>query len=323
MALFFSNFPGFNEDDFKAFEPKKHSSNRYNLERMKVREKLDFLGKSIAGGILQAIKKGKWGTTEHVPSLFNQRKVDELSLYFTRPDDEQRLIAPYVDSRVSLPAQIKDAGEHMRNLNLFVRIYEDGVDVGLRCHSTAYVDVMNLLAGAKEQPDELFGLLRKLGEDFMADIGQTEHIQARNLSVENMGQLDERVMDEPFMIRIYKRFSKEEVESHKEQFKTVAYKYLSYLTDLYVFWLWTRDNDRLSIAKEITKAKPVKKEEKVTQPPVIEEGMIVRIVSGLFKGKKGRVLEIEDRKGMVKLAVGKLTVRVSSENLKVIKKPAG
>lgn len=312
MALFFSSFVGFEEKDFTAFAPFKHSSNRFNLERMRVREKLEFLGKSIAGPVVQMAGKGKWGTSDHVPSVFNRRSVEDLSLYFTRSEEEQKIIAPFVDSRVSLPEQIKEAGEHMRNLNLYVRVWEHGVEVGIRCHSTAYVDVMNLLAGAREQKEELFNLLSGLPSELLVDFGDEKKREVKELSTQEIELLDARVMDEPFMIRIYRNFEPGETIVSGPDFKGKVQRILVALAPLYRFWLWTKDNDRLRIASEMSRTKEsVKEESKV----LLKKGESVRITSGLFKGKRGKILE-EERKGMVKVLIGKVVVRLPVENLR-------
>ncbi|NOZ00860.1 MAG: hypothetical protein GXP54_03100, partial [Deltaproteobacteria bacterium] len=144
MVLFNQQFGGFDTKAFEAFESRKWSSNVFNMERLNVREQMKALGE-ILEGPLSNLHRFYWEVTTHTPSIFNGRSVSEMVLYFTRNLEEQRAIVPLLDSRISLPDQISDAGEHHRHVTLVVRIDHEGCDVGLMLHSTAWLDVMNLL----------------------------------------------------------------------------------------------------------------------------------------------------------------------------------
>ena len=86
-------FKGFGSAAFLAFEPRKWTSNLFNMERMAVREQLRAIGTAIQP-VVAADRAFAWDVTPHMPSVFNGKKVGELVLYFTRTAEQQKAIAP-------------------------------------------------------------------------------------------------------------------------------------------------------------------------------------------------------------------------------------
>ena len=314
MALFFDKFTGFTTDDFAAFEEKKQQSNRFNLERLKVKEKMEALGRFLAGPIMDGMPEIKWGVTDHVPSLFNQRKVSNISLYFTRDEGQQRLVAPYVDSRVALPEQVLDAGEYVRNLSLYIRIDLTGIQVGLRCHSTAYVDVMNLAAAltSEDAGTEFHEILSRTDPELLTRLSPQEEQLITDVQPQQWEALGENVTQSTFFIAIYKGFNASDPKLQNAGFQDESLGLLRPLRDVFAFWLWSAKNDHLGLAKEIRTQHEVAK----GKPVQLSEGSWVRVVSGLFSGRRGKVLDL-DHKGVVRVKIGKLVVRLSFDEIRL------
>lgn len=314
MALFFDKFTGFSTEDFAAFEEKKQQSNRFNLERLKVREKMTALGRFLAGPLTNGMPGIKWGVTDHVPSLFNQRRVGDLSLYFTRDEAQQRLVAPYVDSRIALPQQVREAGEYIRNLSLYARIDMTGIRIGLQCHSTAYVDVMNLAAALRkdESRTEFYELLSGLDRQINARLGPQKKQVIADVQPEQWEALGENVTQSTFFISLFHAFDASNPALQKTGFQEDALGLLQTLREVFAFWMWSATNDNLGLAKEIRVQKQVAK----GKPVQVSEGTWVRVVSGLFSGRRGKVVDL-DHKGMVRVKIGKLVVRLSFDEIRL------
>ncbi len=320
MALFFENFTGFSGEDFAAFEERKQQSNRFNLERLKVREKLEALGRTSFAPLTKAIPGTKWAVTDHVPSLFNQRKVADLSLYLTRNEEQQRVVAPYIDSRVSLPEQIREAGEYIRNLSLYIKIDISGVQIGLRCHSTAYVDVMNLTAAIQKEDkaQEFLELLGRLPTGLIVQIGPNQEMPVTDISLEQWQGIADSATQEQFFISLFQAFDTQSAVMAKSRFQEDAMQILQPLKDVVAFWMWSPDNDHLGLAREIRTHRQVI----AGAPAQFGQGDWIRVVSGLFAGRRGKVVDM-DHKGVVKVKIGRLIVRLSTDEIKASKRRQG
>lgn len=311
--MFFDRFTGFSAEDFAVFEEKKQQSNRFNLDRLKVKEKIEALGRFLAKDLINGIPGIKWGVTDHVPSLFNRHKVDNLAVYFTRDEGQQRLVAPYIDSRVALPEQIRDAGEYLRNLSLYISINLTGIQVGLRCHSTAYVDVMNLVATLKkdETRSAFYELISQLDPKIYASLGPQEEQTISELQPEQWEEIGENVTQSIFFISLYQNFEATAPKLQNAGFKDDALRLLKPLRDIFIFWLWSESNDHLGLVEQRRI-----QQQAMVKPEQLKIGAWVRIVSGLFSGRRGKVIDLE-HKGMVRVKIGKLAVRLSFDEIKL------
>ena len=307
------SFRGFEAKAFEAFEPRKWASNVYNVERMAVRDQLRALGAALE----PALTVGRtlaWDVTTHAPSVFNGKRVAELVLYFTRTADQQKAMAPLLDSRLSLPEQILDAGEHHRHVTLGARIDQAGVQVGLMMHSTAWLDVMNLLNRCRTPAEaaQFLKMVQSLPADATVRVAPDTIVPAPALTLADLHRLDDSVLNDPFVIFIGRTFAATDPQLGTPQFAGVARQCAEAVAPLWDFIAWRPASNYLqpaAVSAAVAAEAPHAME--------IEAGTRVRLVDGVFAGRDGKVTEI-DPKGNVRVLVGKVTIRTDVRAIRAV-----
>lgn len=309
---FATRFTGFRAEAFAAFEPRKWSSNLYNLERMAVRDQLRALG-TLAQGWLQPNRPLVWEVTPHVPSIFNGRKVQELVLFFSRTEAEKKAILPLLDSRLSLPEQISDAAEHHRHVTLGVRICLEAVEVGLMLHSTAWLDVMNLLNRCRNPLDrsQFLAMVHSLPAGCVVRVAPDRVISASDFGGTDLAILEEAVLNETFLILFGRPFEAGSPLLRSESFLVPCREVLTAALPLYEFIAWRPSSDYLGMAEEGRRLRSAG-EAVVADLPV---GTRVRVTDGPFADRQGVIIEV-DRKGFVKVLIGKVTIRMQGRSVR-------
>lgn len=312
--LFDEQFEGFDAAAFRAFEEAKWASNVYNMERLAVSEQLKAMGRMLEGP-LSASYRFHWEVTPHMPSVFNGKRVSELVLYFTRNQEEQRSIVPLLDRRISLPDQISDAGEHHRHATLGVRIHSEACDVGLMLHSTAWLDVMNLLnrCHVPFERATFVERVRALPEQMTVRISNDEEVKASDFSGSLLDRLEEGVLNQVFVILIGVRFAAGVPEAGNRKFAEVCRNLLEALLPVWEFVAWKPTSDYLEVAEESRRIRSAAE----SGTADLEVGTKVRVTSGLFSGREGVVTEM-DHKGLVRVLVGKVSVRTDGRSVQLL-----
>ncbi len=309
--MFATRFTGFGPETFAAFEPRKWSSNLYNLERMAVRDQLRALGAALEGPPL-ADRPLAREVTPHTPSVFNGRRVQELVLYFTRAEAEKKAVLPLLDSRLSLPEQLSDAAEHHRHVTLGVRVARDGVEVGLMLHSTAWLDVMNLLNRCRNPVDRsrFVALVRGLPAGSLSRVAPERMIPSPEFDAVHIEELEEAVLNETFLIFFGRRFDAESSVLRSEAFIAPCREVLAATLALYEFIAWRPASDYLT-GSPFTAAADQGGCKRVAEEPEVADlsvGARVRVTEGPFVDRRGVITEL-DHKGVVKVLIGKVTIR--------------
>lgn len=302
---FITRFTGFGPEAFAAFEPRKWSSNLYNLERLAVREQLRALGSSLEG----AMRTGRplaWAVTPHTPNIFNGRRVQELVLYFLRTEAEKKSILPLLESRIPLPEQISDAAEHHRHVTLGVRVTAEGVEVGLMLYSTAWLDVMNLLNRCRNPLDRshFLALVRDLPTGSEVRVWPDRVIASAEFGAAHVEELEEAVFSETFLIFFGRRYERTSEAPRTESFLGECREVLVSASSLYDFVAWRPASDFLGLAEEGRRLRAAGEAEVAN----LSVGLRVRVTDGPFADRQGVVVDV-DHRGFVKVLVGKVTIR--------------
>lgn len=309
---FATRFTGFGREAFAAFEPRKWSSNLYNLERMAVRDQLRALGASVEG-VLRPERPLVWEVTPHTPSIFNGRKVQELVLYFTRTEADKKAILPLLDSRLSLPEQLSDAAEHHRHVTLGVRITRHEVEVGLMLHSTAWLDVMNVLNRCRNPLDrsQFLARVRDLPAGSVVRVAPERVVASSEFDGVHLVELEDAVLNETFLIFFGRRFDAESPVPRSESFITACREVLAATRVLYEFIAWRPASDFLGVADEGRRMRAASEAEVAD----LSVGARVQLTAGPFVDRQGVVTEL-DHKGFVKVLIGKVAIRTHGRFLR-------
>lgn len=312
---FMEPFNGFDAAAFEAFEPRKWSSNLFNMERMRVRDALRSLGTALEPA-LTATRPFAWEVTPYAPSVFNGKRVAEMVLYFTRTAEQARAITPLLDSRIALPDQISNAGEHHHHVTLGVRIDAEGVETGLMVHSTAWLDVMNLLNRARsaEGAQDLVHLVRRLPEGTCFRVAPGRDIPCAEFLPEHVRVLEDSVLNEQFLVRVGTAFDASDDRVAAAGFTPYARGLLTALVPLWEFAAWRPASNYLATEKASKDAPTVTSDGSLVR---FGAGAKVRLVGGLFDGRVGVVTDL-DAKGACRVLVGRVTVRTEIRSLQAV-----
>jgi hypothetical protein len=314
---FGETFQGFDEAAFAAFETRKWTSNLFNIERMKVRDQLRALG----AGLDPELSRGRAfhvDVTNHAPTILNGKKVNELVLYFTRTEEQQRSLAPVLDRRISLPDQIADSGEHHRHATLGVRVSSGGVEVGLMLRSTAWVDVMNLLNRVRktEEAEELARAVRRLPAGSFVRVAPGREIPAAEFEAPEARAFEEAVLNDAFLILFGRRIPADDVIASGAGFAALCRDVLVACLPVWDYVAWRpASNYLMDDSTRATKDTPT-----ISSDGSIVDyspGTKVRLVDGVFAGRQGVVTEV-DSKGLVRVVIGKVTVRTDTRSVRAV-----
>lgn len=312
LSLFrFEHFEGFAAEDFDAFEERKWASNRFNLERMKTRARLEALGRDVGAALAPDLQGLVFRTTLHNPDVFNRNCVRHCWLFLDRPEDEKSEMTPLIDRDIALKTQVQQSIPEQHFAISGVALDFAGAAVFFRLYSDALLDRRNLAARLADPverqqfPAVLAQLppgasLQLAGDDFPLP-GTPDAAEA----------FRKRVEDYSGWLTLEYRFDRKDPLLAGAAFTAASVDLLRPLLAVWRFAAWSRTNDRLRIARTI-------KEEKRTRARKLSgfnPGDDVLISSGLLAGKRGTVEEVDDR-GRVKIRIGRVSVDMDPKLLR-------
>lgn len=307
-------FTGLGPKDFAAFEEQKWCSNRFNLERMATRAKMEALGKAV----FEALELGSMGllmrTTLDHPHVLNRNRVSHCWTYFDRPDEERRELQRVIDRELTTKEKVDDPVPENHVLVLGIGVDAVQAQVFLRLNSAAVLDRKNWLARLADPADgsQFCLMLAKLPAELGCLVDGKP--VARPVDVDSLTAFRKALESMTACFEFSVTLDKSSPEVTSEALVSTALGVLRPLLPIWQYAAWSKTNDKL-------KLKPVLKEEKKTLVKRLagfEVGDEVLVTSGLLSGKQGKVLAV-DGKGRVRISVGRLAVEVDSKLLKKAK----
>ncbi len=313
MLFTFDSFPGFGPEDFDAFDPKKWGSNRFNLERMKTRAKLEGLGRHLEKRLGDASGGLVFATTMDHPHIFNQNKVSHIWLYLDRPSEERNQLGRVIDKDTSLRQKVSDTIPQHQVALAGVGINNDFATIFLRVHANALLDRRNLIArlGDQSEVSHLAVLLARLGDGFQMVLD--EALAPLPTRAHDLETLAARLEKQAGWFGIELRLPRDDQSLASPEFANRVAETLPGLLDIWRFAAWSKENDRLKLARVLKE----EKKQKAKRLSGFEEGDHVKVTSGLLTGKEGNVISV-DLKGRVKVQFGRLNMEMEAKLLKRI-----
>lgn len=304
-------FNGLDAQAFATYSQEKWSSMVHNLARMKVKDAMVALCERAAVDLDDELVGLARATSDEIPNITNQKKVDTQWVYWLRGPDDRASLASFLERTPLDQATIFNIAAQDKHVTLAVIIRESGLWIGLRVASGAVVDRSNLaskLAKSWER-ERLLELLDELPEG--AAVGsENQQTPTREVTLELLRTYSELLASEgPPWLLGHNIPAAETTELGTELADHVG-RWLGVLAPIYRFVAWDRDNDFIEANKQIQ----AEKAQKRRQATSYRQGDKVRIVGGLFSGKVG-VVESIDTKAQVKVRVGKMSVVVSGHDL--------
>jgi hypothetical protein len=314
--VFNTPFEGFVRADFEAYSQDKWSSNLHTRARMGVRDKLTAIGRTVDTALKEAGVSLSHEANDPRPSVFNAKKVDAQWIFFTRTEDDKRTLATIIDKRTSLAESVSDAAHHKRHVMLGVKVHVGGADVMLGLHRRAWVDLRNTTKKLEDNwARETFSDLLQATLPTLAGqlhlVGPSQVLPFPSVTPSAVYQELEALTEARGDWVIWGRnFPPDSSEVAEKGFADLLSQTILALVPLYQWMAWSNENDFMGLKEEIDEKKALAKRDGV----VLKAGDEVVVNSGLFSGKVGTVQEV-DKKGMVKVSVGKLVVQVKGTAL--------
>lgn len=307
-----SPFEGFSSADFDAFAEEKWASNAFNLGRLEVKLKLTALGKEIltlAGGVFEG---QEMCLTEERPSIFNQHRVTDLTLFFYRDIEARKQLGAILDKAKSIADNVLDAAPHHRHIVLGARVDRGGLQAGLFLHRDAWVDWKNAVERCRAygETERLAGILQSLPESVRYGRGaglEPEAGPARQIGCQAV--LDGFEQASPWTIFGQAIGRADPALAGSGLAGRLAELFLA-LAPLFAFIGWNRQNDHNAL-KDVIKEHQRKVQRQFRSLGIGDE---VRIVKGLASGRVGVVEQIEKR-GVVKVRIGLMVMSVQMQDL--------
>lgn len=312
-------FEGFEARDFEAYAASKWQSNAFNLDRMRVKDKLVSLGQQLSP--LQPAPDSPplscEVSVEH-PALWNNNTVSDQQLYFTRSEDERRSLNSRNTRATSMSSLVADPSPHREHMVLCVVVNEDGVDVCVKLHPNAAVDRQNMVSKLADRwhMQAFVDLVASLPKDYQIGFAGEEATAASDLDADALRALVSSFADfsqspqasQAKVLSIGRAHGREEACAAVADFAAQIRDDLLTLLPLYHLLAWSRQNDFVEVKEAIREEKKVKKARGLRKDDTI------RVTRGLFSGKTG-VVESTDDKGLLKVRLGTMVVKIDAKDV--------
>jgi hypothetical protein len=306
-------FTGFGEGDFKAYEPKKWSSNAYTLERRKAKDKLLALSRAVQEQLQKELAGLDLVGSDEAPTVANGKKVEAQWAFFVRDAESRAALKPFLETTdLQAGANLFDIALQHQHAVLALRLDLAGLDLRVDVAGKAKVDRENFAEKLKQgwARDQWAELCRGLPEG--AKTGFEPNLKlAAEITPSDAEELPEPMSKGDASFVVGTRVEKTDPILGNEGLIDVLLERTRKMLTIYRFLAWSRDNDHRQLKEALKKTQ----EEKAKRAAAFQPGDRVTILAGLFAGRSGYLAEL-DAKGRAKVMVGPVSVSVEAKDLK-------
>lgn len=245
MALLISGFEGLGDADFDVYRQACWSSNVHNLDRMRTKARVVALAERMRAAVADVGLVA--GASSEIPSVWNGRTVKDQWAYLLRPEAARKQLQPVMARSTDLAAKVKDPAEHHQHLVLALRLDHEGLEVGLRLHAHATVDLANLEGHAQVDPAGLEAALSEIGGLVLSD-GRPVSAAGLLASVRTVREAS-GTAEGPWVVVARRMPRAEVVAAGVDLADQVVATALSLLPLLH-FAAWTPENDHVGVRQQ-------------------------------------------------------------------------
>lgn len=316
-------FPGLGSHDFDAYLPNKWRSNVFNLERMQVKDKLVQLAREVSPLYPKQNEAplAVESSVEH-PALWNQNQVRCQTVYFLRSEEDRRELYSRITKAKPMASLLAAPSPFREHVHLAIELDAEGLAILLQLYPDASVDRDNAIHKLAEgwHQQALDDRLGELGESFLVSLAGSAPVPPSDPSLSSTsvrstlstpstsgGSLSLGDAAPP-LLRIWMPFARSDDRLASADLVPLVQESLEQLIPLYAFFAWSRANDFLAVKEAIREEKKAKRQRG------LGPGDTVRVVRGLFTGKRGVITELDSRGG-VRVRIGTMVVKLAAEDL--------
>ena len=256
-----AKFNGFVPADFDAYQEKKWGSNRFNLERMRTREKLTGLHISLQSAWKSHGETLEVGWSHDHPTVFNHKKVSSQWCYTIRSEDARKMLTGTLSRSKSIGAQVEDPALHHLHALVALEIDSEGLGCFFGLHRNASVDTQNLVSKLQDEREfESFKerivalpektILRK--DDQESPLSEAKEWTAAEW-ISWIGSSKENAPQSWLRIGTWQSRDTDTLAS--EEGSEFLGTWMATLTPLLHFMQWSQDNDFLDLAESLREEK--------------------------------------------------------------------
>lgn len=306
-------FEGFEAADFRAYEPQKQGSMKYNLERRKTKDKLLALARAVQASLEGDLTGLELHASDETPSVKNGKKVEHQLAVFLRDADDQRALRALTNS-TNLQAGVAVFDIALEHLHacLELRVDTRGVSVGVEIAGRAKADRDNVVEKLKQSwaQGRVLELVKELPGP--AKIGiEGALVDAEALTLADVESWS-AAMSSPKALSALTLVAVDDVVAlGPTAIESLGSLLRAYLP-LYRFLAWAKDNEHAQVKEQIKKTTEQRQKKAVAFSP----GDRVTILTGLFAGRAGYIAEIDAKSSKAKVMVGPVSLSIESKDLK-------
>ncbi len=162
-------FDGLKAEDLENYREPRSRSNVWSRQRLVVKERL------LEGSSALLERLGALGhdmeilAGDHVPSLWNRKKVDRQWIFFSRGRRVRDVLSRLADRGRGLAASLADPTPYFKEAHLSISVSGAGFEAAVKLHHNAWIDRDNFLARISEPEDraEFLELVRSLPDEYV------------------------------------------------------------------------------------------------------------------------------------------------------------
>ncbi len=260
LELLIEKFNGFEATDFDAYRPEKWQSNLYNGERLRVRQKMEALGKA-----LQPKMSGQVGlplgleTSSDRPCLWNQKSVHCQWLCLLRPVEIQKTLEASHGFRGPLVQTVTDPAAYNRHAFLGLKLDMNGIEVAWQVNGMASADAGTMASAmlpSSTTYNTISALLKGLGDEYAVKIvgnrpGEAHEWPANAAPMDQIAQT--AAIGDFSSISISRFLPRAQVEGTEEQGFEAITSELEKLAPIYKLLVWHEENDLINLKEAMAR----------------------------------------------------------------------
>lgn len=231
--------------DFLAFERHKWSNPDCNDERLRLKRKLEAIGKAVHGALGKDGADLALRTSIHNPYKFNGNKVDSLRFYLAPSDKAKKELRDLLGVEFA-----EDTDASYVHANLVFTLDFEGVRMGISVHERAWYDTQNLrnLCAKREGAEAFVAALNRVPDHYVMLLHDWQkRYPCGALKWDDMLEFFRYFEAGKHRITIQRRIPKTDPEVFADGFyATVASEFLA-LTPVLEMILWRTANNRLGM----------------------------------------------------------------------------
>ncbi len=265
----------FKEEEFQLFQEDRRANNRFNKDRLALKEKLARIGSGLPAETVPKPWKMEIGS-EH-PAVWNQRQVDRLEVFFMRPEEDRKILSRALSREIPMSVLMQAPSPLYGHASLGFFIDERGIEIGFRVPFLAIGDRSQLrkLVAAAEWAGVLEVFHRSLvGYSF----GVYSHGSVTELDFSRPGIWEQALTDlektghgdHRAYLGLVKRFSVADLVA-VEEIVTLLAQVMHELGPFAVEHSWHRERDLLGLEGLIAAQTTVNQAERVRSEQIRQE----------------------------------------------------